>query len=158
MEHAAEAGGWLAALQASGLGAALRSSLWLYPLVETLHVLGLALLVGAIATFDVRVLRANAGFDLAGWSRSVLPVARFGFALAVPMGFLLFTTEATAYARNPLFLTKLTLIALALVNLVLFHRHARRRSGLTPALRRMAGLSLALWVLVLACGRLIAYV
>ena len=158
MEHAADAPGLLAALQASPLGATLRGSLWLYPLVETLHVLGLALLVGAIVTFDLGILRAPVTLDLAAWQRRTLPVARFGFALAVPMGLLLFVTEATAYARNPLFLTKLALILAALINLALFHRAARATVAPTPTLRTLAALSLGLWILVLACGRLIAYV
>ncbi len=49
MEHAAaEAPGWLLALEQSGLGRTMRTSFWLYPTVETLHILGFALLVGSI--------------------------------------------------------------------------------------------------------------
>jgi hypothetical protein len=160
LEHglAADAPGWLAALQHSALAQVLRGSLWLYPAVETLHVAGLALLVGAIAVFDARVVRAGPGFDLGGWSRSVLPVARAGFALAAAMGLLLFTVEATAYAANPAFQAKLALIALALANVGAFHLLARRVGRPTTALRVTAAASLALWLLVLACGRLIAYV
>ena len=159
MEHGlADAPGWLTAVQQSGLAHALRGSLWLYPAVETLHVAGLALLVGAIVTFDARVIRAGPGFDLGGWSRSVLPVARVGFLLAAAMGLLLFTVEATSYAANPAFRAKLVLIALALANVGLFHLLARRAGRPTAPVRAAAAASLALWLLVLACGRLIAYV
>jgi hypothetical protein len=159
LEHGlADAPGWLAALQHSALAQTLRGSLWLYPAVETLHIVGLALLVGAVAVFDACVIRARAGFDLGGWTRSVLPVARTGFALAVAMGLLLFTVEATAYAANPAFVAKLALILLALANVAVFHRLARRTTGVTAALRAAAAASLVLWLLVLACGRLIAYV
>jgi hypothetical protein len=158
VEHAVGEGGWLAALQGSALAHAMRSSLWLYPAVETLHVVGLAVLVGAIVAFDARVVRLGPALDLAAWSRAVLPVARAGFALAVPMGLLLFTVEATAYARNAAFLAKLALIALALANIWLFHRLAGRAGGVTPPLRMLAAASLVLWLAVVVCGRLIAYV
>jgi hypothetical protein len=159
LEHGlADAPGWLAALQRSALAQTLRGSLWLYPAVETLHIVGLALLVGAIAVFDARVIRAGPGFDLGGWTRSVLPVARVGFALAAAMGLLLFTAEATACAANPAFVAKLALILLALANIAVFHRLARRTLRVSAALRAAAAASLVLWLLVLACGRLIAYV
>jgi hypothetical protein len=157
VEHAAEGVGWLGTVQASAIGHTLRNGLWLYPTVETLHVIGLALLVGAIVTFDLRVLRAGPGFDLEAWQRAVLPVARAGFVLAVAMGVLLFTVEATAYARNPVFLGKLVLIVLALGNVWLFHRLAAH-GGVTPGVRGAAAFSLLLWLLVAVCGRMIAYV
>jgi hypothetical protein len=160
VEHGLEvaAPAWAMVVERSAVGHALRTSLWLFPAVETLHILGLALLVGAIAAFDLGVIRAGPGLDLARWQRAVLPVARAGFLLAVPMGLLLFTTEATAYARNPAFQAKLLLIAAALANVALFHRLGHRATAPTAVLRVAAALSLALWVAVLACGRLIAYV
>lgn len=159
MEHAPTGGwAWLGALEHSGLGQTLRSSLWLYPAVETLHILGLAMLVGAIVTYDARVAAAGRGLDLPAWSRAVLPVARLGFLLAVPMGLLLFTTEARAFAANPVFRLKLVLILLALGNVAFFHAQARGKATPTAALRASAILSIALWTLVLASGRLIAYV
>jgi hypothetical protein len=146
------------AVEHSAIGHALRNSLWLFPAVETLHILGFALLVGAIVTFDVRVIGARDSFVLEAWQRAVLPVARLGFLIAVPMGLMLFTTEATAYSRNPAFRLKLVMLAVALVNIVIFHRLARGRATLSTGLRIAAGLSLASWVLVLVLGRLIAYV
>lgn len=164
MEHgsglAAAAGpAWAAAIEHSALGAALRTSLWLFPLVETLHIIGFAVLVGAIVTFDARVVAARPGFELDRWRRAVLPVARTGFALALPMGLLLFATEATAYVANPAFLLKLAMLAFALANVAAFHLLARgRECPVTPGLRATAGLSLLAWLGVLTLGRLIAYV
>jgi hypothetical protein len=132
--------------------------LWLFPAVETLHILGFALLVGAIVTFDARVIGARDSFALEAWQRAVLPVARLGFLIAVPMGLMLFTTEATAYSRNPAFRLKLVMLAVALANIVMFHRLARGRTTVSTGLRVAAGLSLASWLLVLVLGRLIAYV
>lgn len=147
MEHGA-ATGWLAAIEHSGLGATLRGSLWLFPAVETLHIVGFAVLVGSISVFDLKVLAKGVG------DRTAVLTARTGFALAAPMGLLLFVAEAGAYAANPLFRLKLALIALALVNVAWFHARAERGSGM----RLAAGLSLASWLAVLVCGRMIAYV
>lgn len=156
---------WLVALETSGLGEALRGSLWLYPLVEVLHILGLALLVGAIAAFDVRLMGLHARLPADALSRLLLPVAVAGFVLAVPTGILLFISEATALAGNTAFLVKMGLLVAALANIALFHRGAGRRildwggGGRPPAAARVAGAaSLLLWVAVLAAGRLIAYV
>lgn len=157
--------GWLVALETSGLGEALRGSLWLYPLVEVLHILGLALLVGAIVAFDLRLMGLHARLPAEALSRLLLPVAVVGFLLAVPTGMLLFVSEATALARNPVFLVKMGLLVAALGNIGLFHRGAGRRildwggGGRPPPAARVAGAaSLLLWVAVLAAGRLIAYV
>jgi hypothetical protein len=157
LEHATDPIGWLAAVQAGSVGFGLRNSVWLYPAVETLHIIGFAVLVGAIVTFDLGVLRMARPGDLGSWSRAVLPVARAGFGLAVPMGLLLFTVEATAYAANPAFRVKLLLLGLALANVVLFHVLARGAPRPTAALRASAALSLAVWLGVLVCGRMIAY-
>lgn len=157
--------GWLVALETSGLGEALRQSLWVYPLVEVLHILGLALLVGGIAAFDLRLMGLHARLPAEALSRLLLPVAVIGFVLAVPTGMLLFISEATALAGNPAFLVKMGLLVAALANIALFHRGVGRRildwggGGRPPPAARVAGAaSLLLWVAVLAAGRLIAYV
>lgn len=147
MEHGGAATGWLAAIERSALGEALRGSIWLYPAVETLHIIGFALLVGSIAVFDLKVLAGRKG------DRPAVLTARAGFVLAATMGVLLFVTEARAYAGNPAFLVKVVLIALALANVVWFHVRAGRGS----TMRLAAGVSLASWLAVVVCGRMIAY-
>lgn len=165
MEHSLEGPALLAALEASGLGQALRGSLWLYPAVETLHILGFAILVGSIVAFDLRLLRASDRFDVEAWVRQLVPVAAGGLALALPMGFLLFTAEATAYFRNPVYLAKMGLLLLAILNVAWFHLGPLRRRrqvgpsmGIPTAMRLSAAFSMFAWIAVLACGRLIAYV
>lgn len=163
MDHTGPA--WALALERSGLGQLMRESVWLYPTANVLHVLAAAVLVGAILVLDLRllgVMRAIAADRLAAL---VLPVAKTAFVVAVPAGFLLFSTEASAFAENPVFLVKMALIAAALVNIALFHRRAFRRvaawgaAGSDPPLaaRRAGALSLAFWVCAFAAGRLIAY-
>lgn len=166
MEHGLAPGpAWAVALEGSGLAQTLRGSLWLYPTVETLHIAGFALLVGSIVAFDLRLATAGRGFDVERWVGQLVPVAAGGLILAMAMGTLLFTAEATAYLRNPLFLAKMALLVLALANVAWFHTgpyRLRRQVGVTVgiprALRVSAIASILGWLAVLACGRLIAYI
>ncbi|MBM3485651.1 MAG: hypothetical protein FJX67_03320 [Alphaproteobacteria bacterium] len=163
MEHSGSA--WAIAIERSGLGQVMRESIWLYPTANVLHVLSAAILVGAILILDLRLLGLVRAIAIERLAALVLPVAKASFAVAVSAGFLLFSTEATAFVENPVFLIKLLLIAAALGNIALFHAGAFRRigdwghaGGDAPASARRAGLaSLVLWIAAFACGRLIAY-
>jgi hypothetical protein len=140
----------------------LRQSLWLYPLVNVLHLVGIALLFGAIAVLDLRLLglwRRLAIGELAGVA---LPVAVAGLILSLLSGPLLFSVEAQDYVANPFFWAKLAAIALALLNVLLLHRSAAWRAagqGRDTSIRlALAGAaSLACWLVAIAAGRLIAY-
>ena len=163
MDHGAAATGLFAWLESGAVGQAMRQSFLLYPLVEILHILGFAVLLGAILTFDLRVLGLGRAIPLEAAARHCLPISVAGFALAVPMGLLLFATEATSISENPAFLFKMSLLVLAGLNMALFHVGPWRRvsswaDGPAPAAARTgAALSAGLWIGVLACGRLIAY-
>jgi hypothetical protein len=165
VEHVAATHPWLVALEHSGLGATMRQSLLLYPAVETLHILGLALLVGSIAAFDLRVLGVGRQVALEPIARVAVPLAGCGFVLAASAGFLLFATEATHIAVNPAFKAKLIAIALGLANVALFHFGPWRGlaewgavGGRAPFAARLgAVVSLVTWCAAIAGGRLIAY-
>jgi hypothetical protein len=150
----------LAWLEASGLGHAARHSGALFAAVNTLHVLGAALLVGGIAVFDVKVL-ADRGAGAQDVGRIALPLAALGLLLHIPTGLTLLAVEARALGVNPAFLAKLGFIALGLVNLAVFHArfgHATGPGGSLPASARpLAPISLAAWTLTLIAGRMIAY-
>lgn len=163
MEHS---GGpaWALALEHSAAAQVIRDSLWLYPTLNVTHVLTAALLAGSIVVFDLRVLGAGRKLAAASLAALVLPVSIGALAVAVPTGFLLFMAEATALIANPIFLAKMGLIAAALVNIAVVHAGVFRDIGAwshafvaPPAARLAAGLSLGLWLAVLAAGRLIAY-
>ena len=126
----------LAGLEALDWVRAVRTSPVLYPLLNGTHILGLALLVGSIATVHVAALRDGTAAERVG-HRPGLVLARCGFGLAAATGAVLFACRATHYAANPAFLAKLGLIALALGNVALFHRVAG------PARPRLAMLSAA---------------
>jgi hypothetical protein len=149
---------WLGWLEQSGLGEVARNSAWLFLVVNVLHVLGAALVVGGIAVFDVKVLVDRGGADEVG--HIAIPLAALGLALQIPTGLTLLAVEARALGVNPAFYWKLAFIAVGLVNVVVFHARfgsAMNPGTLPPAARPLAVLSLAAWVLTLIAGRVIAY-
>ncbi len=140
-------------LEGSLLAEAMRQSLWLYPLVNTLHVLAAAALFGAVLLTDLRLLGLGRRLALEPLLALALPTVWAAFAVALPTGLLLFASEAVVHGANPFLRAKLLLLAGAGLNALLFAR--LRRRGRQP---RASGLaSLALWLGVLVCGRLIAY-
>jgi hypothetical protein len=137
----------MTALEQSSLGAAARGSAWLYPLANLSHVLGAALLVGAIATFDIQVVRRakNAGVV----ARAVTPVAAFGLVLQVASGVVLLAADAMPVVVNPAFQFKMAFRWR-------FGGKLRAEAPLDGA-TGFAAVSLASWLLVLLAGRFIAY-
>ncbi|MBA3257873.1 MAG: hypothetical protein H0T68_00210 [Gemmatimonadales bacterium] len=157
--------GWLAAVERSALSAAIRDSLWLYPAVETVHLLGLATLVGCAAAFDLRLLGVSRRLPARATARHLLRCARGGFALAAVSGILLFVSDPVTIAANPAFRWKLGFIAVAGLNALRFHigpfRTAETWDQNLPAplsARVAAAVSLTVWAAAVTAGRLIAYV
>jgi hypothetical protein len=150
----------LQGLEFSPLGFAARSSIWLYPLANLTHVVGASLLVGAICVFDLLLL--NNRFELAaGISRVAIGIAATGLALLLLSGPIMFSAEATAFGRNPIFIAKMVLIAVGLSNLVLYHwsrQHTLLEPAIPPRARWHAGVSASVWILAVIAGRSIAYV
>jgi hypothetical protein len=144
---------------------ALRESLWMYPIVETAHVLGLCLFVGTAWIWDLRLL---------GWtlrrvpvsqlSAQILPWTAVGFCIMATSGAALVFSEPLRFYSNVFFRMKLALLGFAGLNAFVFHKTVGRSreewdlSPLAPRRARIAGaLSLALWASVIVTGRLIAY-
>jgi hypothetical protein len=153
----------LGALEASAVASALRRSLILYPVVNALHIFGIALLVGSIAPFDLRALGLFGTVPLAPLARFLPNVAAAGLALAATAGLLLFSVKPLDYVGNPAFLTKVTLVALGVANAVAQRRTAGWRAllaGEEPGARVRLGaaLSLVIWCSALMAGRMIAFV
>lgn len=153
---------WLAA---TPLAAAMRDSPWLYPIVEIVHITGFCILVGAVAMFDLRVLGWARALPVSALGRHLLPWSLASLALVVPAGLAMFSTEPRAFLANPVFLLKLTLIAAAGINALLFHAGTYRSVAAwetgrpaPPLARIQALLSLILWLAVICCGRMLAYV
>jgi hypothetical protein len=155
---------WLVWLETTALAQAMRQWLWLYPTVEIVHIGGIALLVGAAAMFDLRLLGLSRRLPVADMARHLLPWARLGLGVMALSGTTMFAAHATEFATNPAFRLKLGLITLACLNAAVFHRWPFRAvsawnvdANPPLAARCAAVLSLALWTGVIACGRLLAY-
>ena len=100
----------------------MRTSPRAYPVAEILHIIGFALLIGSIVGLDLRLLGFGRTLPVAALARLVLPIAIGGFVLAVCMGLLLFSADATHVAVNPAFRVKLALIGLAILVGAIMHR------------------------------------
>src|SRR5688572_28082738 len=105
----AELAEWLQALAASPAAALFRSSTVAYATLNAAHILAIALLVGSIATLDIRVLGLFRHVPITALAEPLSRVAAFGVLLAVATGFLLFSVRPLAYAQNPAFLAKISL-------------------------------------------------
>jgi hypothetical protein len=155
---------WLAWLEGSAVAIAMRQWLWLYPIVEIVHIVAFVILVGAAAMFDLRLLGFSRQLPVADLAQHLLRWARWSLLLVVPSGLLMFTAHATEMAENPAFRLKLVLIAVAGLNAVGFHLGPfkgvaswNQHVAIPTAAKAAAVLSLLLWAGVIACGRLLAY-
>ena len=149
---------WLAWLEQTELGHLARHSAWLFMIINVLHVLGAALVVGGIAVFDLNVLLDRK--QAAATGRVAIPLAAVGILIQVPTGVTLLAVEARALGVNPAFYAKMAFIALGLVNVAVFHARFGSAMGhlpLPPSAQPLAIVSLAAWVLALIAGRMIAY-
>jgi len=161
-------GGPLGALEASGLGRAMREWLWLYPSVEIVHITGIGLLFGSIVVLDLRLLGLSKSIPVKSLARHVLPWTAASFLLIVPSGLMMFTAHATDFISSPVFVVKMCLILAAGLNAALFHAivfpsvgvwdsEEMRKLPPPPSARFSAAASLLIWISVIACGRLLAY-
>ena len=133
----------------------------LYPAISALHILGIALLVGPIATVDLRILGFLGG-KLDEALADLVRVALAGFLVAATTGLFLASVRIGTYAVNPAFLTKMAILLMAGANALILRlgtgladvRHQIGRRGA----RLAAGLSLALWAGAVFTGRWIAFV
>ena len=136
--------------------AALQSNPWAYPALETLHILGIALLLGNLVALEIRVWGGIAALPVAPLARLSLGLALAGFALAAASGLLMFATQAADLLAQRNFLVKMGLLTLAGCNAAWFHgRGSLRKLDLTARLQMLV--STALWLGVLICGRWLAY-
>lgn len=135
---------------------AIASSAWVYPVLESVHVMGIALLVGSLVVFELRVWGFARALDKAVLARLALPVTVIGFAVAATSGALMFASAPGDMLANRAFLAKMGLIVVAGLNAAWFH--LRGGVGAGDSLGRwQTASSLLIWLAVIACGRFIAY-
>lgn len=155
----------LKSIEGWSVAAAIRNGLYSFPMLESIHVIGLAIVFGTILIIDLRLLGvASAGRPFQRMAPEILKCTWAGFAIVVITGVLMFTTNATVYYHNTYFRVKMLLLLLAGINMGIFELTTGRRVAkwgelqATPAAARTAAkLSLLLWVSIIVTGRLIGF-
>jgi hypothetical protein len=152
-------------LESTALAATIQESLYGFPAVVAIHILGLTLSVGSLLWVDLRLLGlCMRGVRVSEIYRGLAPWFAAGFLLMFASGAVLFTAFATSAYANVFFRIKMLALALAALNAVGFHWLSGKRSAAwdaapqPPATARLAGLtSLVLWVAVIVAGRMMSY-
>jgi hypothetical protein len=154
----------LQALEALPLAESIRRSLYLFPTLEAIHVIALALVFGTILVVDLRILGiASTERPFSRVSGEMLKWTWAAFALAALTGSLMFITNARVYWDNTFFRVKMLLILLAGINMLVFQTTVARsrvwdREPRAPGLGRVCGvISMTVWVLVIGMGRTIGF-
>jgi hypothetical protein len=130
---------------------------WAYPMLEVVHLIGVALILGNLVLLELRVFGWASALPIEPLARFSLGLVGLGFGLAVVTGLLMFGTQPGELLANRVFTVKVALIMLAGCNAGWFH--ARRSLQLQDTTARVSMLlSSVLWILVITCGRWIAYV
>jgi hypothetical protein len=155
-------GPFLHALQNSAFSAWVvgSESIWAYPMILTMHTVGLGIVVGAAVIVDLRLLGVGPGIPLEEVKR-LFPIFWLGFFINLVSGVMLFVSEAEDKATQPVFLLKLLLIAIGVVVTARIRRMLFGNRS-TPAVaaagaRTLAISSLAVWGGAIVAGRLMAY-
>jgi hypothetical protein len=143
--------------------AAFMQMTWSWPLAESAHFIGLTMLFGSIAAWDLRLLGMLRDVPALAFHR-LIPFAVAGFGINIATGMLFLMTYPDQYVYNAAFHLKMLCIVLAGVNvatfyMTMFRRVDRLAAGAPPPLvaRLNGGVSLALWVIVIVCGRMITF-
>lgn len=152
-------------IHATSIAVAIRENDFLFPWIESVHVLAITLVVGSIAIVDLRLLGfASVDRTITRLTKDVLPCTWVAFAVAVVTGAALFSSNAVNYAHNFYFQGKMVLLLLAGINMLVFQFLVSRdiehwqTSSPTPLAARIAGgVSLALWIGVVGFGRWIGF-
>jgi hypothetical protein len=128
-----------------------------YPALEVLHIVGIALLLGNLALFELRVWGFGGELPVLALARMALSLSLAGFALIGVSGLLMFAGQPAELLANRAFIVKMGLVMLAGLNAAWFHaRGSLQRMDSTA--RRLTVVSMGLWLAVIICGRWIAYV
>lgn len=152
-------------IEYSQMGITIAESLWMFPMVETVHVMALVTVLGTLLVMDLRML---------GWASTAVPIRKvsedtlrwtwMAFVVAAITGTILWVSKAHSYMINPYFLTKMGLMAVAGLNMLFFHFVTYKTvdqwdTAASPpaAVKLSAVLSLVLWIVIVFCGRAIGF-
>ena len=130
---------------------------WLYPVLEAVHIVGIALLLGSLVLVELRIWGLGASLPLPALARFGLTLSVAGFGVAAASGLVMASSQASELIANRAFLIKMLLLFTAGTNAAILHS----RGPLDPAsamTRVQALFSILLWIAIIVCGRWIAYV
>jgi len=152
-------------MQNSDVGTGIRESLWTFPVIETTHVLALAISVGLLIWFDLRLLGLGMKHQpISVIHRQIMPWASIGFIVMFISGIFLFWSEAEKCYRSSFFRVKVAFLLLAAFNALIFELKTKKtinewdKHPFPPLKARMAGwLSIISWAAVIIAGRATAY-
>ena len=144
---------------------ALRESFLVWSALEASHIMTLMVFVGTIVVVDLRLLGVLfTKTPISAVEKKLLPITMLGFAVLVVTGLLLFYAKPLTYYKNMYFRLKLIVIALAMINILIFHFRVQHNQAKwdneekpPKSARVIAAISLSSWILVVILGRLIAY-
>lgn len=136
---------------------------WGWPVVESLHFLGLCMLIGTVGVFDLRLLGIAKGVAIADLHKLV-PLGVAGYFLNVITGTMFLTTAPDQYLFNPAVQSKLFFMLVAGINMLVFYSTSSAQAKATTSMgnvpvraKIIGGLSLFCWCAIIVCGRLITY-
>jgi hypothetical protein len=150
-------------LQDTPQGELLRTQRWAWPIFESLHFLGMSVLLGTVGVFDLRLLGFARGISFAALHR-LIPLGIAGFVLNALTGFCFLCATPDQYLFNAAFRWKVTFIVVAGLNVLAFYAGIFRRlrtlgpEATPPLAARIAGgVSLGAWIGVMSAGRLLTF-
>lgn len=157
--------GLIGSLEASSLATGIRNSLYWFPLIESVHVIGLTMVFGTILIIDLRLLGlASTQRPFTAIATDVLKWTWLAFVVTATTGALMFITNAGTYFYSGYFRVKMALLVLSGLNMLVFEVTARRsvqswnRDRAAPASGRVvAAVSLGLWIGVIVLGRWVGF-
>jgi hypothetical protein len=157
-------GEYIVWIRATGISEWVRGLPWVWPMLETLHFVGMCLLLGVIGLLDFRLLGFMRSLEM-GALRRLLPWGIVGFAINLVTGALFVIGAPDQYVRNPAFYGKLLFLIIAGLNAAYFETHAGRQALAmgkvenTPIGFKVAGaVSLFSWFMVLYWGRMLPFI
>jgi hypothetical protein len=151
---------WIAATQLGYLASKTR---WVFATAQSIHFMGLSILVGAVTILDLRILGVLRRVPIDRLS-GLIPLALIGFVVQVVTGVVMFSAEPARYWMNPGFRIKMGLLVIAGLNALWFWLAEHRKlvvlgASESPRLaaKLVAALSIGLWLLVITFGRFLPY-
>ena len=139
------------------------NSPWGWPSIESIHFLGLSLLIGTIGVFDLRMLGIGRGVAYADLHKLVY-IGIIGYGLNIITGTMFLVSAPDQYVFNPAFQLKLLFMLIAGINVIWFYRATLAEVRATAAdlavsqrAKAIGIISLLCWTLIIVCGRLITY-